>query len=239
MSGQALQILGSLGEAPPQGGTGGSGGGAGATGGEGGGESASQSAGQDTAAGSGNAGIAGAMGDFAGGLDNNQTLASQAAAVAGIVDGLSTWEQVTTAFTGQGYYVGVGDYVCTGGSCGSGTTVTNGLDFSAYVDFAARQITSGSVVVAAFPSVGPPWDSVTIVSPIPFGTSGNAVISLCDPGPCGVNGGNFYGTTANFMNRGGAAAADMKVDLKYTTSFSGSGYQATGSTTGSFTPGGG
>ncbi len=204
-----------------------------------------QQSGQDTAAGGGNAGSAEVVGDFSGSQNNLQTWASQTGS--GIADGLSSWEQVTNAQSGLlGTYSGTGDYSycsCTGGSCGSGTTVPDGMNFNISVDFGARAITSGSVSIASMPSIGNTSTSIAYgasgPNQIPFGSSGPASIPLSAGNSVGDSG--FYShpdgpTTLSFMNRGGVAAQDMKVDLKYVTSFSGSSYQATGSAIAPFTP---
>ncbi|MDD5628606.1 MAG: hypothetical protein PHU21_06050, partial [Elusimicrobia bacterium] len=220
---QAANILGLLGEQPRQGGPGASGGGPGASGG---GQSASQNAGQDTAAGGTLANTSSDVQSFANTANTTQQVASQTETGSAVADGISQWSQVQSAFSGQtGYYSMYGDYTCTGGSCGSGTTVTNGLSASVDVDFGARKIVSGSVHL--FSKI---VDNATVAAQA-FGTTGNATFA---PDPAGANGGSFSGTTFSFMNSGGVAAHDMKIDLKYTSTST--GLSGTGSVTGGWYP---
>ncbi|MCX5795388.1 MAG: FecR domain-containing protein [Elusimicrobia bacterium] len=229
MSAQAQQILGSLGEAPQQGpaagGAGGAGGGAGPAQG---GQSTSQAAGQDTAAGSGNAGTSADVLNFSNSANTAQQTAAQTASP--IADGLSTWDQVRS-LQGTGSYSGVGDYFCSGGTaCGAGTNVPGGLTFQLSVDFGARVLSGGNISLS-----GPITDSAPQSSADSFaGSTGNAIFgkTLNGFGPSlGTSGGDFSKTTVSFMNRGGTAAADMKVDLQYSNSATAA--TATGSATGS------
>ncbi|MDD5628605.1 MAG: FecR domain-containing protein [Elusimicrobia bacterium] len=229
MGQQAAQILGSLGEAPQPGGAGGAGG---PDAGAGGGQSASQSAGQDTAAGGALASTSGDILSLANAANTTQQVAAQTGSA--IADGLSTWDQVRSVETGVGYYSMVGDYTCSGGmGCGAGTTVPGGLSASIDVDFGARTLSNGHIALTGLIN-----DSNTQATTDSFATlTGNAVFGKSiNFGPdTGTAGGDFSKTTLSFMNRGGVAAQDLKVDLQYINTTSGT-TTATGSATGSFTP---
>ena len=203
MGGQALQILGSLGEAPQQSGSGGG------AGGGAGGASPSQQSGQNTAAGSGNAGTAGAMSDFSGGLNNTQTLASQIAAAAStITDGLANWDQVRGVQTGVGSYIGSGVYTCTAGSCvGYPGAITFQLD----VDFGARTYGGGTSSINLSGTV---LNDTTNIQP----TSFSGLTGSTQNTPLSVNNIAFNTSTIALMNRGGVAAKDAVLNMVYSTS---------------------
>jgi hypothetical protein len=68
---------------------------------------------------------------------------------------------------------------------------------------------------------------------VPFGSNGNASVTLSQSGGGIINSG-FDGTTLSFQNKGGVAAKNMLINLVY----SGSAGTASGSATGSIVPGG-
>ena len=227
MSGQAQQISGALGEPAPQGGSSDSGGSDGG--------SLSQSAGQDTAAGGASADISGAVNDFTGTLDTTQNTASQQSASEGILDGVSTWEQVlatTLAGLGPGTYSAAGSASCSGVLC------TGSEDFttSASVDFAARTL-SGNANINNMEVATLGGSASTSFSNVAFGTTGSAVVTL-DSVAHGTAS-TFDGTQLSFMNRGGVAAQDLKTDLHYyfyTTNSGGQSATIGGSATAVFNP---
>ncbi len=232
MSAQLQQILGALG-GPPSGGPH-----AAATGY--GGILATHAAGQATAAGGILAGMAGDVLNLSNLANDMQQVASQTFAnttiadgLSTIADGLSTWDQVRSVQTGTGYYAGIGNYSCSGGSCGNGMIVPGGLDFRMNVDFAARAITGGSVNLAFLPGTASGISDGTLLKPIPYvSASGNAVTTLTAANGSLINS-NFDNTTLTFMNRGGTAAKDMVVKLDYHASSYGS--SASGLATGTLT----
>jgi len=227
MSQLAQQLLGALG--PVGGGSTGSGGGGGATGS---GESPTQSSGQGTAAGGTLAGATGDILGYANTSDTTQQVASQTSATdaGGIVNGVSTWDQVRSAFAGQaGYYSGVGSYTCSGGSCGAGGS--GYLSILVNVDFNARTYGGGSSDIALGGTTGNFISDSTSILQKSFGSSGNAAVTLSSSAG-DITNSAFNGSTLSFQNRGGVAAQDVKVDLNYANSLSAT---ASGSAVATFT----
>jgi hypothetical protein len=240
MSGQALQILGSLGEAPQQSQS--SGGGAGGSG--------SQAAGQETAAGGGNAGVAGAVGAFSGGLGNKQNLASEnliaqdaaaaAAAAVSIVDGLTTWDAIRTTLSGQAFYFSGDLPITCGGAClSAGGTPYGALQLQ--VDFNNRTL-GGTGLTNPFngrndsyihvhglfsnPAVTTGADTVeqTIsqmsFSALPGGSPAAIVLNVGNLGATTdssgqLNTGNFIGSTVELLNAGGVVAKQAQTSLVF------------------------
>jgi len=256
MSQQLQNILGSLGGPPPSGShsssSGGGSGGGGASGnqdsGGTGGTSATQASGQGTAVGGLLAGASGDIINFSNSANNTQQNTSQQTneqtliqTGSSIADGVSTWDQLRNAQSGMtGSYSGIGSVVCNGGSCSTnqiipGIADTSGLSFNVSVDFTARSISGGSVSLLGIPGIGNASTSILSTPFAPLSATGNATIPLSGLNTSG-DPGFFTGgpTTMSFMNRGGVAAQNMKVDLHYFNS--GSNTTVTGSATGPFVP---
>jgi hypothetical protein len=153
MAQQLQHILGALGGPPPSPShlsSAGSGAGMG-------GASATQASGQGTAVGGILANTSGDILNFTNSVNTTQQVGSQTqlgatlSQMSTIADGISTWQQVTTAQSGIiGYYSGTGDYSCSGGFCSSGTTAPSGLSFALVVNFANR--TCGGTSLPATPT---------------------------------------------------------------------------------------
>ncbi|MFA6004368.1 MAG: FecR family protein [Elusimicrobiota bacterium] len=171
-------------------------------------DSASKDSGQDTAAGTALAGGALEISALSTSLSAQQQLASQ---TLGIANGISSWDQVRSIESGTGLYLITVNNSgwCVNNTCGAGTAVNLGFDMS--VNFGAKTYGSGLVQIG-----GAYTDSVTISPSMPFGSSGNAIITLTN----GINSNNsaFNGTTITLMNRDGIAAKDAKLDMNYTSS---------------------
>ena len=212
---QLQSILGALGGPLPSGSQ------SSAAGGE---ASATQASGQGTAAGGA---LANASGDILN-FTNAANAAQQAAAQTGnsIADSLSTWDQVRSIQTGSGFYSGIGDYFCQGGTCYTGANVPGGLTFHLDVDFGAR--TYGNVSTSLISLSGPLGDSASIAPTSFSGLPGNAVITINNP----INT-QFNNTTISLMNQGGVAARNATLILQYATYNSGN-ISATGAVTGPF-----
>lgn len=102
-------------------------------------ESATASAGQDTAAAGETSAATGDAGASASALREDSNTAAQAAAFAGIQDGIATWDDVRTIPSGQAHYFASGAWnliTCNGGSCANNSS--GSMDFRMNIDFAAR-----------------------------------------------------------------------------------------------------
>ncbi|HAM37050.1 MAG TPA: hypothetical protein DEB40_05555 [Elusimicrobia bacterium] len=203
MSQKAQQLIGLLGEPPPASQTGAP---------SGNGKSRiSREAGEEKAQGGVLALESGALGEIVNNMDNNQVIASQ---TNGIVDGLSTWDQVRGVEAGIVIYDGQGTYTCSGPNCAGGIgTSSLFLD----VDFGARQFQGSIVLQPASPGGLVGIQSTSILNTSFSSLSGNASVLLHSGGggPGNINNADFDNSVLSFHNRGGIAAKDAKVDILF------------------------
>ncbi|MDD5656535.1 MAG: FecR domain-containing protein [Elusimicrobia bacterium] len=227
MSGQAVQILGALGEQPPQQTQ------AAPETTEGG--SAGGQAGQDTAAGKVLAVAADDVSQLSESLNTDTVNAAQEAAKAAeLAAGISKWDDVRSVEAGTAVYSVFQPQggMCFGGICSSGAPID--VSATLLVDFGARtyggegQVTSDVSILNS----GLGFSDSTMILPASFADlTGDAVITLAPGDIPNHTNSNFDNTTLTFRNRDGIAAKDLAVVVEYNDSLS--SVSAAGAATGS------
>ena len=183
-------------------------------------------AGQTTAGASQSAGTTLDISDLTNTLNNNITQAIQDNSNL-LVDGaVSTWDQVRTVSTAQGFYHGTGSADINYTPAGSAMLQGHGYaEFSMDVFFGERMVQADVNLRA--PNFNSVVDHASLVGT--FDTAqGNAVVGghgtvmtgamTGDLGTWGAgttNNGNFEGTKITLINAGGVAAGTAQLDLQY------------------------
>lgn len=201
----------------PSGGSGGSSASSGGTASdEEGDETASTSAGQETALAAESSADAGDLGDASSDLGEDTNTASQAAAAsAGILDGIATWNDVRTVQSGQAHYYlsgAAGSWnltTCNGGSCANNSE--GSMSFQMNIDFGARTYGGSGSFISGSDSdttVGSVSASTTIDLASFAALDGQARITDVE-GVCSA--------VIDLINVGGSAAHQASATLNYNT----------------------
>ena len=179
-------------------------------------ESASASAGQETARAAESSADAGDLGDASSDLGEDTNTASQAAAsAAGILDGIATWNDVRTLQSGQAHYYmsgAAGSWnltTCNGGSCANNSN--GSMSFQMNIDFGARTYGGSGSFISGSDSdttVGSVSASTTIDLSSFASLDGSARITDVE-GVCSA--------VIDLINVGGSAAHQASATLNYNT----------------------